>query len=418
MGMKSKRQFYRNAALAAAASLLLGSASAFAASPSASQAGVERSVPALLFDRSSPVPEARIDAALRDLARRDLFSGVVLIARGDEILFNRAYGLASREYNVPARADMRFNLASANKMFTAVAIGQLVEQGKVRFDAPISTYLDASWVAPEIGRKITVANLLTHTSGLPNYMNDTWRDASRAKYKTLEDFRSLVPPGKLDFEPGTQWRYNNTGFLVLGAIIEKVSGQSYEEYIGRNILEPSGMTHTANLDLEEVNVDYAQGYMKRPRKPSARPAVAPGRDDWAGLITQTAARMERERADGVKITNNIFQHVARGGPAGGMYSTATDMLKFLNAFRAGKLVSPEMVKVMTSPKPLSQIYGYGMEMVDGGIGHSGGFPGIGNTNLAYNDGYRLIILSNIDNGSMVAQAKLIELAKPNANSAQ
>ncbi|HEY0713973.1 MAG TPA: serine hydrolase domain-containing protein [Polyangia bacterium] len=405
MGKQSRRYLVRKASLAASVSLLL--MSGFAAPESLAQQPARSKAAELL---STTGGTERLDAALKELARRDMFSGVVLLAKGDKTVFERAYGLASREYDVPARTDTRFNLASANKMFTAVAIAQLVEQGKVRFDAPISTYLGPDWVAPEIGQKVTVAHLLTHTSGLPDYFNETWPKVQRANYKTLEEFRSLVPAGKLDFEPGTQWRYCNTGFLFLGAIVEKVSGEKYEDYLARAIFKPAGMTRTAIFDLEEVNKDYAQGYGKRPLKPVPQ-AQGGSRADWPALIKRAATGAEAVERTGFKITNNIYRHVARGGPAGGMFSTAGDMAKFLDAFTSGKLVGPDMVRTMTTPKPLSPVYGYGFETLDNGVGHTGGFLGIATVSIAYPDGYRMVVLSNIDGGSAVAVTKLFELAR-------
>lgn len=183
-----------------------------------------------------------IEAYLKTLAATDQFSGAVLIAKNGKPIFEQAYGLASKAFNVPNRVDTKFNLASINKMFTAVAIAQLVEQGKLSFDAPVIKYLP-DYPNKAVAEKVTIHQLLTHTSGLGDYFNEKF-EAKKSRLRAVQDYFSLFVDDPLRFEPGTKWRYSNAGFIVLGAIIEKVSGQDYFDYVREHIFKPAGMNNT------------------------------------------------------------------------------------------------------------------------------------------------------------------------------
>jgi CubicO group peptidase (beta-lactamase class C family) len=367
------------------------------------------SIPSALFNgRPAEQTRRQLQAAFTELTAADLFAGTVLIAKGDKVLFAGAYGLASREYEIPNRLDTRLNLASAGKMFTAVAIGMLRDSGKIRFEDPIGKYLDGSWIEPAIGARITLANLLTHTSGIPDYFSPEFFDRSRQLFKKLDDYKPLIAGLKPTFAPGAQWSYSNTNFLLLGAVIEKVTGKSYDEYVREAVFRPAGMTHSGALDLEQVNHNYAQGYQKfAPRPP--RTGASPPDVDFQQEVLVMASAQERLTKTGFEWRNNVFMHVAKGGASGGTFSTAGDLLKFGNALNSGRLLKPETLALMTSLKPPSTDYGYGFELMDGGFGHGGGFAGIDTAVVFYPDGYRLIVLSNIDGGSSVAIARLIAL---------
>ena len=284
------------------------------------------------------------------LAAADGFSGAVLVARGGRSVFERAYGEASKSYGVLNAVDTKFNLGSMNKMFTAVAVAQLVERGVLSWDDPIGKWLDADWVRPEVGEKATIRHLLTHTSGLGSFFNDEFMRSSRGLYRDLEAWKPIVSKDSLTFEPGTAWAYSNTGFLLLGVVVEKASGQSYYDYVREHVYEPAGMTGTDAYEVDAVVPNLAQGY----------------------------ERMETE--SGVTYRSNVFEHTVRGGPAGGGYSTAPDLLAFANALLDGRLVQPETAALITTAKPEagSPEYGYGFQQWEGGriFGHTGGFPGI------------------------------------------
>ena len=310
-----------------------------------------------------------LEVFLKRLADADVFSGAVLLARDGVPVYKAAYGSANKDYGVPNKIDTKFNLGSMNKMFTAVAIAQLVENGKLSFDDPLSKFIP-DFPDAESAKKIQVKHLLSHTAGLGGYFSKRYQDMSRAKLRTVDDMMALAKQDeKLLFEPGTKWQYSNTGMLVLGKVIEIVSGQNYFDYVRENIYKPAGMVNTDAYELDKVNPNLAVGYHK--------------------TFTD----------NGIVWSNNVFQHVMRGGPQGGGYSTVEDLLRFDQALRGGKLVSPAMVKVLTTPKPdlNSPNYGYGFaaNTAAGTAGHSGGFTGIhSNLDMFLNSGWTAIVMSN------------------------
>jgi CubicO group peptidase (beta-lactamase class C family) len=329
---------------------------------------------------------AELNALVDRLAAADLFSGTVLLAKDGKMLMSRAVGLANRDFNAPNTLDTKFNLGSMNKMMTGVAVMQLVEQGKVSLDDPIGKYLDETWCSKEVREKVKVKHLLTHTSGLGSYFNDTFMSGSRARFRTVDDYKVLVRDETLAFEPGTQWAYSNTGMLLAGAVIEKAAGVEYTEYVRRHITGPAGMTGTDCYDLDRVNANLAVGYQRR-------------------------------RTDaGVEYVNNIFMHVIRGGPAGGGYSTAPDLLRFDQALRSGKLLSAASMEQLWSPHPevTSPDYGYGfgLDTTPAGkvVGHSGGFDGISsNLSMYLDEGYTVVAMSNYGGAAQLVDTKAREL---------
>ncbi|HEV8363695.1 MAG TPA: serine hydrolase domain-containing protein [Gemmatimonadaceae bacterium] len=326
---------------------------------------------------ASRVPDAEIIAQLKAhvdrLAQADSFSGAVLIAKDGKVLWSQAYGIADRNFNVPNKVDTKFNLGSMNKMFTAVAIAQLVERGVLSFDDPVSKWVPGA-LQGDAGDKVRIKHLLSHTSGLGSYFTDEWDKASRALYRSVDDWMPLAKQETLQFEPGTRWAYSNTGMLVAGKVIEAASKQSYFDYVREHIYKPAGMANTDAYELDMVTPNLAVGY-------------------------------EREMtSNGPRWRNNIFMHVIKGGPAGGGYSTVEDLLKFDVALRSGKLVGEDFVRLLTTPKPeiSSPQYGYGFGIFAGGqiVGHSGGFPGISaNLDMYLTSGYTTAVLSNYGRGS-------------------
>jgi len=320
---------------------------------------------------------ARVDALaeyVRTLAAADIFSGAVLLAKDGEILYSEAFGEANKDFEAPNTVDTKFNLGSMNKMFTAVAIAQLVERGELSFDDPLLKFLP-DFPDPESAGKIRIEHLLTHTSGLGSYFNDTFQHGARNQWRTVDELMTLAEGDSLRFEPGTEWSYSNTGFLVLGKVIEVVSGQDYHDYVRAHIHEPAGMTSTAAYELDYVTPNLAVGYDKT----------------WD--------------ADGeMRYRNNLFEHVIRGGPAGGGYSTVGDLERFAEALTDGRLVGEEYVALLTSPKPelSSDSYGYGFGASEGSeiVGHSGGFSGISsNLDIFTDSGYVAVVMSNYGGAS-------------------
>ncbi|HEY2025900.1 MAG TPA: serine hydrolase [Gemmatimonadaceae bacterium] len=320
------------------------------------------------------------------LARADVFSGTVLLAKDGRTLYAAAFGQANKDFGAPNRIDTKFNLGSMNKMFTAVTIAQLVEQGKLSYDDPLSKFIPDFPNAASAG-KVRIKHLLTHTSGLGSYFNEEFQRSSRARFRTVDDMMQLAKGDSLAFEPGTKWSYSNTGMLVLGKVIEVVTKQDYFTYVREHLYRPAGMTNTDAYELDHVNPNLAVGYEKQ------------------------------FQDDGTKqFRNNIFQHVIRGGPAGGGYSTAEDLVRFAEALKGGKLVSPASYELMTTPKPEVSSpeygYGFGVDPQTGIVGHSGGFPGISsNLDIFKGTGYVAVVLSNYGGASQPVVEKIRTLVR-------
>ena len=192
---------------------------------------------------------ARIDELMKRAHEAGRFNGAVLVAENGKVIYKKGFGLANMEWNIPVETDTKFRLGSITKQFTAALVLQLVEQGKIKLDGKITDYLPD--YRKETGERITIHHLLTHTSGIPSYTSlpGFFRDVSRNPFQVSE-FVKKYASGDLEFEPGTKWRYNNSGYFLLGAIIERVTGKPYEQVLKQHILDPLGMKNT---DYENYN---------------------------------------------------------------------------------------------------------------------------------------------------------------------
>jgi CubicO group peptidase (beta-lactamase class C family) len=316
-----------------------------------------------------------LEAYVKKLVAADAFSGTVLVAKNGKPVFANAYGMANYAYRVSNRLDTKFNLGSMNKMFTAVAICQLAEQGKLAFTDPIGKHL-TDYPNKTVAEKVTIHHLLTHTSGIGDYFNDKFMEASRDKFRSIKDYFPLFVDKPLEFEPGARFRYSNAGFMVLGAVVQKVSGKDYFEYVREHIYKPAGMINTDAYELDRDIPNLAYGY--------------------------TAEGLGDNFEDGAR-RNNLFMHVIKGGPAGGGYSTVEDLLRFDIALRQNKLLSAAQRDILISGKvdAMGAKYAYGfMESTINGkriVGHGGGFPGINSQLDIYLDnGYTVAVMSNYD----------------------
>ena len=329
---------------------------------------------------------SELGAFVKKLADADVFSGTVLLAKDGKPVFQGAYGIANKDFNVPNKLDTKFNLGSMNKMFTAVSIAQLVEKGKLSYDDPLSKFVP-DFPDAASAQKIKIKHLLSHTSGLGGYFSERWAKMSRASVRTVDDMMAIAKQDeKLQFDPGTKWQYSNTGMLVLGKVIELVSGKSYFDYIAENVTGPAGMINTGCFELDRVNTNLAVGYDKK--------------------YTEK----------GIEWANNVFQHVMRGGPQGGCYSTVEDLLRFEQALRSNKLLSAESFKTLASPKPdlNSPNYGYGFQIwsSDNAAGHGGGFTGIhSNLKISLDNGWSAIVMSNYSGGAAPVIQRMDSLIK-------
>ena len=335
--------------------------------------------PAAAPDRSTAAGE--IAAGLQALAAQGRFSGAVLIARDGEPVLKQAYGQADRALDLPNQVDTRFDLGSMDKMFTAVAILQLVEHGKLSLQGTIADYVP-DYPNQEVARSVTIHQLLTHTSGLGDYFQSERFDEMRAQLRSVQDYLALFVDAPLEFKPGEQVQYSNSGYIVLGLIIEKVTGQSYYDYVRNNIFEPSGMTDTAAYELDAGVPNLAWGY----------------------------TRYDVEYNETGEIRNNSFLMPMRGGPAGGGYSTVDDLLRFSNALLEHKLLSAASTDLALAPKVrLGEIAQYGYGFMDRGnaqqriVGHGGAAPGICSMlNIFLDKGYTTVVLTNSDEDCLAA----------------
>lgn len=296
------------------------------------------------------------------------FSGAVLLAKNGHLLFQKAYGFADREAHKPDQLDTQFRFGSMGKMFTAVSIMQLAQAGKINLSAPIGRYLPG-YPNQDVATKVTVANLLTHTGGTGDIFGPEF-EAHRASLRDLKDYVDLYGKRPLEFAPGSRFEYSNYGFILLGRIVEKVSGLSYDQYIQRNIFAPAGMDSSGNRPESDRLPRRAAGYM----------------GFGANL----------KRADDTLPV--------RGTSAGGGYSTVGDFNRFGDALVSHRLVSADTLqKLITggvkSPDGTFYPYDFG-RTVDGTgrfIGHNGGAPGMSGTLLHFlNSGYTIVVLANRD----------------------
>ena len=332
----------------------------------------QQSTPVATKDRSVIAEE--LETFINELVKEDKFSGAVLMAKDNNPIFQKAYGLASKEFNVPNQTNTKFNIASMGKMFTGIAVAQLAEQKKLSFDEFIIRYLPE--YPKEVASRVSIHHLLTHTSGLGSYWKDEFHEANHARFRTIQDFFPFFENDALAFPPGTKWSYSNAGFMVLGAIIEKVTGQSYFDYVKENVFRRAGMSDTDFYEADRVTPNLAIGYTKQNRY---LPVVA----EW---------------------TNTLFISPVKGGPAGGVYSTVEDLLHFSIALQQNKLLSPKLTETVLTGKvgyttTRKYAYGFANDIVNGQriIFHDGGANGISAEFDFYPDAaYTFIVLSNYD----------------------
>jgi CubicO group peptidase (beta-lactamase class C family) len=306
------------------------------------------------------------------LLKADRFSGAIAVSRGDRVVYQRAAGIASIAWNAPMRVDTKMNLGSMNKMFTSVAIAQLVAQGKMAYTDTLAK-LVPDYPNQEVARRITIHQLLTHSSGLGDYFTDTYQRTAKNVFRTVRDYFPLFADKPLLFEPGTRFSYSNAGFMVLGAVVEKVSGQDYFAYVREHVYAPAGMKDTDAYEMDHDTPNLAIGYTHGDGDP---PGV------W---------------------TNNLYLHVVKGGPAGGGFSTVGDLLHFAGALEHCTILDRASVERITHKQigdgDDAYGYGFGVHSVRGHpfYGHSGGFDGInGNLTVVPDLQLAVAVLANRD----------------------
>ena len=301
-------------------------------------------------------------------AAADRFAGAVLVARAGKPIFEAAYGLADRDKRTPNTLDTRFRLGSMNKMFTATSVLQLVQAGKIKLDAPLATYLP-DYPNKELASKVTIHHLLTHTGGTGDIFGPDY-ETHRLELRTLADYVNLYGNRPLAFEPGSRWDYSNYGFILLGRVIERVSGMSYYDYVAKHVFAPAGMQSTGSEPEDSVVRTRAVGYMRGP----------------AGTWQTNANTLPW-----------------RGTSAGGGYSTVGDLLRFAEALRGHKLLDARHTELLTTGKVASgaggkYAYGFGDNTANGlrCVGHNGGAPGMNGDLEICDNGYVVAVLANLD----------------------
>ncbi len=308
-------------------------------------------------------------AAVRERAaqksKSDQFSGALLFAKNDRILLQQAWGSADRESSRATTVETQFRLGSLNKMFTAVAVLQLVDAGKLSLKGTVGQYLP-DYPDRDVAAKVTLHHLLTHTGGTGDFFGPEF-EAHRLQLKEHADYVALFGKRAPEFEPGSQDGYSNYGYVLLGRLIEAVSGMSYYDYVQQHIYAKAGMRSTGSLPESDVVPGRAQGYMK-------------------------------EDARWVSNANTL---PFRGMAAGGGYSTVGDLFRFAQALQAGKLIPKPLLTAATSPQNNGGGFGYGFGLEGEGAarfyGGVGGAPGMNAELRIYPElGYVLVGLSNFD----------------------
>jgi D-alanyl-D-alanine carboxypeptidase len=308
---------------------------------------------------------AALAAHARERADADEFAGAVLVASHGKVLLNDAWGQANRKAGTANTVATRFRIGSMNKMFTAVATLQLVEAHKLALDDPIGQHLP-DYPNKQVAAKVTVRHLLTHTGGTGDIFGPEF-DQHRLQLREHRDYLKLYGSRGLTQKPGARFEYSNYGFVLLGALIEHVSGLSYYDYVEDHVFGPAGMRSTGSLP-ESVEVpDRAVGYMRS----------SPG-SDW------------------VPNTDTLPW---RGTAAGGGYSTVGDLLRFAKALESQTLISKATLTEATRPHQQQYGYGFGVQGQGrlGSYGHGGGAPGMnGELRIFPELGYIVVSLSNLD----------------------
>ena len=311
------------------------------------------SLPALFLASllaQTPDVTPRLAKALDSLVAAGEFSGVVLVAKDGAPVFQRAYGLADREAGVANTIETAFNLGSINKFFTQIAIRQLANAAKLDVDSSLARAWP-DYPNQDVARRVTIRQLLQHRSGVGGNIFAAPPGKTRGDIRRLADYLPLFVNEPLQFEPGTNQRYSNAGYIALGLVIERLSGEDYYDYVRSHIYAPAGMSRTASWTVDSLPPNTAKGYTGTPLGPNT--ALLPG----------------------------------RGSSAGGGYSTAHDLLRLLNALRANKIPGGPPA---------------------GSIGIAGGAPGL---NAAMEGdlagGYDVIVLANLDPPAAERVARIV-----------
>jgi CubicO group peptidase (beta-lactamase class C family) len=357
---------------------------------------------------------AKIDSFLSPRIAADSFSGVVAVSRNGRLIYQRAAGQANRETGRPMSVNTKLQIASTTKLFTQIAIRQLEQAGKLSLSDTVGKFLP-DYPNAVVRSRVTVEQLLRHRSGIGSFWNERFM-ATHAEVRTVRDYMALFQNDSLLFAPGTSESYSNGGYVVLGAIIERVSGESYHDYLKSHIFEPAGMTETMPYDRRVAVANAAVGYTMQPLggpvtgdRRLAGQASRPGteangsgprlrivRPDGRELSAEEARlAMARRSAEGAVRHPNSSIQPGMSGPAGDHYSTVGDFLKLANALTSGRLLDAAHTAAAL-----------GVRYVSGeDFRANGGGPGVNAEFSIYPSGDVMVVLSNYDppSATLVAQ---------------
>jgi D-alanyl-D-alanine carboxypeptidase len=344
---------------------------ACSSAPHRDTAVIPADTPRLTLDRRDSVLVATIDTFTRTRVAMDSLSGVVLLARDGVPIYTRTVGLANRDAHIANQLDTRFNLGSLDKFFTRIAIRQLQHAGKLSMTDRVGRYLP-DYPNPRVRDEVTVKHLYEMRSGLGDFGTDNYRTLveKRLTLRTLDDWLALFAADSLQYAPGTSQAYSNAGYVVLGKIIERASGQSYYDYVQQHIFDPAGMRNTGYFTPDDRAPNTAIPY-------TTAPSVA-------GDFADDAKRLPERRP-----AESLLAY--RGSSAGGGYSSAEDLLRLSQAIAAHRLLDASFTDSLLdlrNPSP------FGADGWAGGW--AGGAEGINTIFYMNSTGHTLIVLSNYD----------------------
>ena len=307
---------------------------------------------------------SRMEQVVQSYVDSKQFMGAALVARDGKVLLSKGYGFANLEWGVANSPASKFRLGSITKQFTAACILLLEERGKLKVDDPVKKYMTD---APAAWDKVTIFNLLTHTSGIPSFTGFPDYASTEAIATTPEKLVARFRDKPLEFQPGEKWNYSNSGYVLLGYLIEKISQQNYSEFVQENILTPLGMKDSGYDSNSAIILHRASGYA-----PSAKGTIHAGYIDMSIPFS-----------------------------AGALYSTTEDLLRWEQGLMGGKLLSAASLAKMTTPFKNDYAFGLAVHAVNGHkvIEHGGGIEGF-NTDIAYypEDKVTVVVLANLNGG--------------------
>ncbi len=326
-----------------------------------------------------------LSSFINNLSMKDAFSGSVLVAKGNDVIFKGSVGYANKTWKIKNNIDTKFSLGSMNKMFTAIAALQLIEKGKLKFDDKLIEFVDNSWLPKGNSDSITIRQLLTHTSGLGNFFNDEFNQSNKEVYRNLAAYKPLISQSELLFTPGSRNRYSNSGMLMLGLVVEKVSGESYYDYVQKHIYNKANMLNSGSFELDSVTDNLASGYLKRMHS-----------DQWV---------------------DSIYARAIKGSPAGGGFSTVEDLHQFSLALTEFKLLGKELTEDAYTEKTKYNSafwYGYGFSVSSEPnnriVGHGGAYLGVdARLDIHLDSGFIVVILANQSDVVAPVRRKINEL---------